>query len=336
MNQIAELPELLSKADGVIHLAGVNRPQDEADFEIGNSALTRTLCECLTKSDRRVPVVFSSSIQVESDHPYGRSKLAAEKAMEDYAISTGAPVMIFRLPNVFGKWTRTKYKTVVESFCSQVSRNLPVTISDPSSQIQLIYIDDVVAALVAALGSQPPGEPSYPEISRIHRIRLGELHDRITSFQADRENSRLPDLGDPLTKALYSTYLSFLPTDDFARPVDIKTDDRGWLFEFVKSDVAGQILVTKTKPGNTRGNHYHDSKVKKICVIRGKGLIRLRHVLGEEVIDYPVDDITIKTVDIPPGMTHSIKNTGDTEMVALFWVNEVFSPSHPDTFLDPL
>jgi UDP-2-acetamido-2,6-beta-L-arabino-hexul-4-ose reductase len=335
-NQIAELPEMLSKADAVIHLAGVNRPQNETEFETGNAGLTRALCECLAESGRRVPVVVSSSIQVERDNPYGRSKLAAEKAMAEYAESTGAPVLIFRLPNVFGKWTRPNYNTVVATFCHQVSRKLPVTISDPEAPLQLVYIDDVVAALIAAVDSQAAGGSSYPKVAPVHQIKLGELHERIASFQADREKSKLPDLGDPLTKVLYSTYLSFLAPDDFARAVDLKTDDRGWLFELVKSDTAGQIFVSKTRPGITRGNHYHDTKVEKFCVIQGKGVIRLRHVLAEEIIEYPVDDLNIQVVDIPPGLTHSIENTGDTEMITLFWANEIFTPSRPDTFFVPV
>jgi UDP-2-acetamido-2,6-beta-L-arabino-hexul-4-ose reductase len=335
-NQIAELPEMISKVDAVIHLAGVNRPQYETEFEIGNAGLTRSLCQCMALSGRRIPVVVSSSIQVVRDNPYGRSKLAAEKALEEYAESTGAPVVIFRLPNVFGKWTRPNYNTVVATFCHQVGRKLPVTISDPEAQLQLVYIDDVVAALIAAVDSHAPVGSSYPEVAPIYKIKLGVLHQRIASFQIDREKSKLPDLGDPLTKALYSTYLSFLPDDDFARAVDLKTDDRGWLFELVKSKAAGQIFVSKTRPGITRGNHYHDTKVEKFCVIQGKGVIRFRHVLGEEIIEYPVDDGVIKVVDIPPGLTHSIENTGEGEMITLFWSNEIFDPVRPDTFFIPV
>ena len=336
LNQVSELPAMLSIADAVIHLAGVNRPLNDSDFVAGNVGLTRVLCDYLASSGRRLPLVVSSSIQAERDNPYGRSKLAAEKALELYAETTGAPVLIFRLPNVFGKWTRANYNTVVATFCHNVSRKLPVILSDPDAQLQLVYIDDVVKALIAAADLQMPGGASYPKVTPIHEIKLGDLHARIISFQADREKSMLPDLSDPLTKALYSTYLSFLPVDDFARAVDLKTDDRGWLFELVKSKAAGQIFVSKTRPGITRGNHYHDTKVEKFCVIQGKGVIRFRPVLGEEIIEYPVDDRVIKLVDIPPGLTHSIENTGEGEMITLFWANEIFDPSRPDTFFIPV
>ncbi len=330
-NDPAELPGLVAKADAVIHLAGINRPENDADFETGNAGLTRTLCQALENDGRKIPLLMSSTIQVERDNPYGRSKLAAEEAALAYQERTGAPVHIYRLPNVFGKWTRPEYNTVVATFCHHLSRGLPVTMSAPDAPLRFVYIDDVVAEFVAvALGEKEVALP-YPVVSPEYAIRLGELHDKIVDFAETRRQSLIPDLADPFTKSLYSTYLSFLPEDELAYPVDLKTDDRGWLFELVKSKAGGQIFVSKTKPGITRGNHYHDSKVEKFCVIQGQGVIRFRHVLKDEVFEYPVGDSAIQVVDIPPGLTHSIENTGDTEMITLFWTNEIFDPARPDT-----
>lgn len=331
-----ELPGLVASADAVIHLAGVNRPKDEADFETGNAGLTRALCSALKADSRNIPVVMSSSIQVERDNPYGRSKLAAETAISEFANDTGSPVTIYRLPNVFGKWTKPNYNTVVATFCHNLSRDMPVTVNDPDACLRFVYIDDVVAEIISKVSSPMKPKASFSEVNPVHSVKLGQLHDRIVAFRHGRESGKLPDLADPLTKALYSTYLSFLATDDLARPVDLKTDDRGWLFELVKSEAAGQIFVSKTKPGITRGNHYHDTKVEKFCVIQGCGVIRFRHVLGEEIIEYPVDGETIKVVDIPPGLTHSIENTGESEMITLFWANEIFDPNRPDTYFVPV
>jgi len=331
-NSIEELPEMISRADVVIHLAGVNRPESEAEFESGNTRFTSLLCEGLKKDGRKLPLIVSSSIQAERDNPYGQSKLGAEKAAISYHEGEGAPVYLYRLPNVFGKWSRPEYNTVVATFCHNISRGLPVSINAPEALLQLVYVDDVVSEFVAVAMSEKSPEQPFPEIAPVHTILLQELYETIQSFEDNRRVSKLADLGDPLTKALYSTYLSFLPQGDFAYPVDLKTDDRGWLFELVKSEAAGQIFVSKTKPGITRGHHYHDSKVEKFCVISGKGIIRFRHVLEDEILSYPVDGESIQVVDIPPGLTHSIENTGDEEMITLFWANEIFDPSQPDTF----
>lgn len=329
----ADLRELVAGADAVIHLAGVNRPKVEAEFDTGNAGLTSELCAALAAAGRLVPLVMSSTIQVVQDNPYGRSKRAAEEAVLAYHRATNGPVSVFRLPNVFGKWSQPNYNTVVATFCHNISRGLPVTVSDPEAPLRFVYIDDVVTALVAAaLNERPAGDGPFAEVAPVHSIKLGELHDLIVSFRDVRERLLLPDLGNPLVKALYSTYLSFLDKNDYAYPANLNTDARGWLFELVKSGSAGQMFVSRTKPGITRGNHYHDTKVEKFCVIQGRGVIRFRHVLGREVIEYPVNDHEIKVVDIPPGMTHSIENVGDGDMITLFWASEIFDPEHPDTY----
>jgi len=328
-----ELADLTARADFVFHLAGVNRPKEEQEFVEGNTNLTRQLCDCLAAAGRRAPVVMSSSVQAELENAYGRSKKAAEDVILDYHAKTGAPVYVYRFPNVFGKWSRPNYNTVVATFCHNLSRGLPVQVSNPAHPLQFVYIDDIVRVFLdLAARSEHDRTTTRHEWEPVYSITLGELHNLLVSFQEGRKKSLLPDLSDPLTKYLYSTYVSFLDPDDLAYPVDLKTDDRGWLFELVKSPKAGQIFVSRTKPGITRGNHYHDTKIEKFCVIQGQGIIRFRHVWGNEIIEYPVDDRAIRVVDIPPGYTHSIENTGDGDMITLFWANEVFDPQRPDTY----
>lgn len=286
----------------------------------------------LASSGRKPVLVFSSSIQADLDNPYGASKKAAEEAVEEYQQRTGAPAYVFRLPNVFGKWSRPNYNTVVATFCYNISRGLPVQVSNRANPLKFVYVDDVVRAfLEIAAVLKPESALVRPEVKPVYETTLGDLHDLIASFKENRAKSLLPDLSDPFTKCLHSTYLSFCDMGELACDVDLKTDDRGWLFELVKSPAAGQIFVSRTKPGITRGNHYHDTKVEKFCVIQGEGVIRFRHVLGAEIVEYKVSDQRIQVVDIPPGYTHSIENTGSGEMITLFWANEIFDPRKPDT-----
>jgi UDP-2-acetamido-2,6-beta-L-arabino-hexul-4-ose reductase len=286
----------------------------------------------LAAAGRRTPVVLSSSIQAALDNPYGQSKRGAEEVLLEYHQTTGAPIYLYRFPNVFGKWSRPHYNTVVATFCHNISRGLPVEVSNRDHLIQFVYVDTVVQEFlkIAARDAHDPDTTRH-EVAEVHSIALGELHDLLVSFRENRQKSLLPDLSNPLVKYLYSTYLSFSDPEAFSYPVDLKTDERGWLFELVKSPFAGQVFVSRTKPGITRGNHYHDTKIEKFCVIQGEGLIRFRHVLGDDIIEYPVSDREIRIVDIPPGYTHSIENTGGSDMVTLFWANEIFDPQRPDT-----
>ena len=329
----AELEQLSARADIVFHLAGVNRPKNESEFAEGNANLTRQLCGYLTAAGSRVPLVFTSSVQAEMDNAYGRSKKEAEEAVLEYHRLTGAPVCIYRLSNIFGKWSRPDYNTVVATFCHNISRDLPVQMSDRKKILRFVYIDDVVRAfLEIADRAEHDSMATHCEVQPVYSIALGALHDLFVSFREGRKKSLLPDLSEPLTKYLYSTYVSFYDTGSLACPVDLKTDERGWLFELVKSPYAGQIFVSRTRPGITRGNHYHDTKIEKFCVIQGAGIIRFRHILNGEIIEYPVNDRTIRIVDIPPGYTHSIENIGTTDMMTLFWANEIFDPQRPDTY----
>jgi UDP-2-acetamido-2,6-beta-L-arabino-hexul-4-ose reductase len=328
-----ELPGLAAQADLVFHLAGINRPKEEKEFTEGNVDLTRHLCDSLAKTGRKTPLVLSSSIQAELDNPYGRSKREAEEVVLEYHQKTGAAVYVYRFPNVFGKWSRPNYNTVVATFCHNISRGLPVQVSNRGNVLRFVYIDDIIRAfLEIAARPEHKGQETRYDLQPVYTITLGELHDLLVSFRETRRQSLVPDLANPLLKSLYSTYVSFYEPNDLAYPVDLKTDERGWLFELVKSRSAGQIFVSRTKPGITRGNHYHDSKLEKFCVIQGEGVIRFRHVLQREIIEYPVNDREIKVVDIPPGYTHSIENTGTNDMLTLFWANEIFEPQRPDTY----
>lgn len=327
----ADLEAGLAAADVVYHLAGVNRPETEAEFEPGNAGLTREIVAILGRRGRTPPIVVPSSIQAELDNPYGRSKKAAEDALLDFNRRTGTPVCIYRLPGVFGKWSRPDYNTVVATFCHNIARGREIAVSDPNRELELVYIDDVVAAFLRHLDAPPAPERQRYTVGRSFRVTLGELAARIRRLHAIRGTLLVPDLHDELNRCLHATYLSFLPEDDFAAPVQLNADDRGWLFELIKSEHFGQIFVSRTRPGITRGNHYHDTKLEKFCVIAGRGVVRFRRVDADRVVEYPVDDRRITIVDIPPGYTHSLENTGDREMICLFWANQVFDPEHPDT-----
>ena len=330
---LADLPKLAARAELVFHLAGVNRPKEEREFTEGNVGLTQQLCDLLVGAGRRMPLVLSSSIQAEQENPYGRSKRAAEEVVLDYHRRTGAPVYIYRFPNVFGKWSRPNYNTVVATFCHNLTRALPVQISNRATTLRFVYVGDIIRAFLAiAARSEHDAATTRYDLEPVFSITLGELHDRLAAFQENRKRGLLPDLSDPFTKYLHSTFVSFCDSRDLAYPVDLKTDDRGWLFELIKSPSAGQIFVSRTRPGVTRGNHYHDTKLEKFCVIQGEGVIRFRHILRAEVIEYPVSDRDIRVVDIPPGYTHSIENTGSGDLLTLFWANEIFDPQQPDTY----
>jgi UDP-2-acetamido-2,6-beta-L-arabino-hexul-4-ose reductase len=328
-----ELAKLAGRAELVFHLAGVNRPKEEREFTEGNVDLTHELCSLLAASNRHPPLILSSSIQAEMDNPYGQSKRAAEDVVLDYHQRTSAPVYIYRFPNVFGKWSRPNYNTVVATFCHNISRGLPVQISNRANQLRFVYVDDVVREFLG-IANRPEHDSATTrfELQPVYSITLGELHDLLVSFRENRRKMLLPDLSSPLTRYLYSTYVSFYDPNDLACPVELKTDERGWLFELIKSPCAGQIFVSRTRPGITRGNHYHDTKIEKFCVIQGEGVIRFRHILGHDLTEYRVDDRTIRVVDIPPGYTHSIENTGPGDMLTLFWASEIFDPQRPDTY----
>lgn len=330
-------PELLDQAlaiaDAVFHLAGVNRPKDTAEFESGNAGFTRSVCSRLLDFGRSPVVVLSSSTQAALDNPYGQSKRQAEEEVEAYANAAQAPAVVFRLTNVFGKWCRPNYNSAVATFCHNIANDIPVTVSDPSYEMNLVYIDDVVAAFLRVLDGPPElGTCDRSEPGPWHTVTLGNLVHTLQEFRASRESLILTDYADPFKRKLYGTYLSYLPLDAFAYTLNKRSDARGSLAEFVKSSGSGQIFVSRTHPGITRGNHYHHTKTEKFLVVEGSGIVRFRRIDGAEVLEYAVSGDEYCVVDIPPGYTHSIENVGKGEMVTIFWASEVFDPEHADTF----
>ncbi|MEI6610015.1 MAG: NAD-dependent epimerase/dehydratase family protein [Deltaproteobacteria bacterium] len=347
-DQESLLDEGLAKADVIFHLAGVNRPEKPEDYAAGNAGFTQVLCERLSVLGRKPVIIFPSSIQAALDNPYGISKRKAEEALLDYAKQTSARVVIFRMKNVFGKWCRPNYNSGVATFCHNIARNLPITISDRVNEVNLVYVDDVCAAMMEAariLPSPPknfvPSSNSvYAEVAPFFKISLGALVDTIHSFKATRSSLQVPAFDDPFIYKLYATYLSYLEEADFAYGLDIKTDNRGSLAEFLKSPSFGQIFISRTKPGITRGNHYHHTKTEKFLVVQGEAIIRFRKI-GEvsrdqksDIIEYRVSGEEFRVVDIPPGYTHSIENVGDGELVTLFWAAEILNPEKPDTYFE--
>jgi UDP-2-acetamido-2,6-beta-L-arabino-hexul-4-ose reductase len=331
----SDLEAGLANADIILHLAGVNRPKNVDEFQVGNVRFTSEICRKLLAAGRKPKIVLSSSVQAESDNPYGISKRAAEGAIRDYAQQSGATGVVYRLKNLFGKWCRPNYNSVTATFCDNIAHGLPIQISDPSNLVDLTYIDDVVAAFLDELTDTRPGFRMAEPLPS-HEIKLGDLAALITSFRDSRQTLLLPNSSQPFVRCLYATYLSYLPTEAFAYALHIKTDDRGSLAEWIKQPGLGQIFISHTKPGVTRGNHYHHTKVEKFLVVEGEAMIRFRPIQGEQVIEYPVKGEEYKVVDIPPGYTHSIENVGSGDLVTLFWASEIFDPNRPDTLFDPV
>lgn len=331
-NTSADLERFAQECDFVFHLAGVNRPEKEEDFLKGNHGLVSELLSFLKKHGNRAPIVVTSSIQAERDNPYGRSKKAGEDLVFEYARQTGCDVFVYRLVNLFGKWSRPNYNSVVATFCHNIARNLEVQVNDPDAKLELCYIDDVLEEFKRASAGQPTQDGKFCRVPETHTVTVGELADKIRLFKESRQNFELPDMKDPLTKKLYSTYLSYLPEDGFSYQLKVNSDDRGSFTEFLRTRGHGQVSVNRSKPGITKGNHWHHTKNEKFLVVSGKGVIRLRKIGSDEVIEYFVDGNDMEVVDIPVGYTHNIENLGDTEMITIMWANELFDPEKPDTY----
>ena len=324
------------EANFVFHLAGVNRPKDQTEFMEGNFGFTSLLLDTLKKHGNNCPVMLSSSIQAELDNPYGVSKKAGEDLLFHYGKEVGADVLIYRFPNVFGKWCRPNYNSAVATFCNNIANDLPIQVNNRSANMTLVYIDDVAKELISALEGKPNRVGEFCMVPVEHKITLGEIVDLIYSFKESRGSLQIADLSDEFTKKLYSTYLSYLPVDGFSYPLKMNVDERGSFTEFLKSPDRGQVSINISKPGITKGQHWHHTKNEKFLVVSGKGVIRFRKIDEEKVYEYFVSGDKLEVVDIPVGYTHNIENLGDTDMVTVMWVNEVFDPEHPDTFFLPV
>ena len=325
-----ELHAALEQADAVVHLAGENRPTDEQAFADVNTGLTERVCQALTALGKTTPLLLASSAQAELDNPYGRSKLAAEYAVQALASVNGNPVIIFRLPGVFGKWCKPNYNSVVATFCHNKAHDLPVQINDASARIQLVYVDDVVNAFLASLLTHRFGAIRL-EVAPQYSVTLGELSNQIDAFKNCRNTLISERVGTGLIRALYSTYVSYLPKNKFAYEVPAYGDARGVFVEMLKTPDAGQFSFFTAHPGITRGGHYHHTKTEKFLVIKGKARFGFRHMLTNEVHYLETEGAKPQVVETVPGWTHDITNVGDDEMVVMLWANEIFDRANPDT-----
>lgn len=331
-NTDQELRKRLAVADFVYHLAGVNRPEREEEFQEVNVGLTARICEHLLSLGRATPIVFTSSVQVMLNNPYGRSKRRAQKVLLNYTEQSGARITVYTLPNVFGKWCRPNYNSVVATFCHNIARDLRISVRDPEHVLELVYIDDVVRHFIIDLDTSETGDWFCLEATPVHTISVMDLAELLFFFHEMRRTLRLPDMGDEFTRKLYSTYLSYLEPNQLIYALDKKCDDRGCLAEFVKSASAGQVFVSRTVPGAVRGGHYHDTKTEKFLVLEGHAIIRFRHVLSGETWQYGVFGEGMDVIDVPPGCSHYIENVGSGDLITLFWVSAVFDPQNPDTY----
>lgn len=348
----AELDEYCAKADFVFNLAGVNRPKDPSEYLAGNFGFASELLNSLKKHDNNCPVMLSSSLQAtligRYDGDYGRSKKAGEDLFFDYAEETGAKILVYRFPNLFGKWCRPNYNSAVATFCHNIANGLPITVSDRSIELELLYIDDLIAEMFDALSgnehhcvydglvamAKGNGKFCYAPIT--HKVTLGEIIDLLAEFSAQQQTLVIPEMPNgSFAKKLYSTYLSYLPKEKVGFPLKMNVDARGSFTELLKTEKCGQVSVNVSKPGITKGMHWHDSKWEFFIVVSGKGLIRERKIGSEEVFEFEVSSDKIEAVHMLPGYTHEIVNLSDTEnLVTVMWANEKFDPTKPDTYFE--
>lgn len=329
------LPEMVAQADFIFHLAGVNRPQDPKEFHVGNTDLTRTLCAAVRATGRAVPIIYTSSTQAAFDNPYGKSKRDAEDELLALHDQLAVPVWIFRLPNVFGKWAKPNYNSAVATFCHNIVRDLPITINDPDASITLVYVDDVVRKFIELMDGQVDGGP-FVEVQPQYPVKVGQLAEQLQAFRDSRQTMITEPVGTGLVRALYSTYLSYVPPEKFSYEVPKYGDPRGVFVEMLKTRDSGQFSYFTAHPGITRGGHYHHSKTEKFLVIKGSACFRFRHVVSGEFYELFTNGDQPQVVETVPGWTHDITNVGDDEMVVMLWANEIFDREHPDTYARPV
>lgn len=336
-----ELNEYCAKADFVFHLAGVNRPTNPEELMEGNFGFSSVLLDALKKHGNTCPVVLSSSVQATLEgrfagSEYGRSKKAGEELFFAYGKETGTDVLVYRFPNLFGKWCRPNYNSAIATFCYNTARGLPVQVNDPEVEMDLVYIDDLVEEMICALRGEPHRRADgYCTVPVHHETTLGHIAEVIQAFPELRGNLAVPQLDDPLTKKLYSTWLSYLPEESFIHDLEMNCDNRGSFTEIIRTSDRGQFSVNVSKPGITKGNHWHHTKNEKFVVVHGHGLIQLRQVGSDKIVEFEVSGDRIQVVEMIPGWTHNIINLSDTEdLVTFMWANEPFDPAKPDTFFE--
>lgn len=329
-HNVSELPAMLKGIDFVFHLAGVNRPKNQSEFNIGNTSLSEKLAESMIEIGCKAPVLYTSSIQAELDNPYGISKLAAENALLPLR-DLGNPIYIFRLPNVFGKWAKPNYNSAVATFCHNIANGIPIKINDPDATVNLVYIDDVIDHFLSLL-HRKGCDNEHQTVRPVYKISVGELADQLYRFRDSRQNLITECVGTGLVRALYATYLSYVRKENFTYDVAKHSDPRGDFVEMLKTPNAGQFSYFTAHPGVTRGGHYHHTKTEKFLVIKGTASFRFRHMETGEFHELKTSGNNPEIVETMPGWTHDVTNIGDEEMIVMLWANEIFDRNKPDTY----
>jgi UDP-2-acetamido-2,6-beta-L-arabino-hexul-4-ose reductase len=321
------LIEKVSKADFIFHLAGINRPLTEEEFIVGNIDLTSKIVSAVRSSKRQIPILFTSSTQASLDNAYGKSKSLAEKVLNDFYLESKNPIYIYRLPNVFGKWCRPNYNSVVATFCYNILNDQPIKVNDPASIVNLVYIDDVIEAFLNVLL-----QSSFKEVTPVYKVTVGEIRDLLLSFKTGRLNLMVDEVGSGFTRALYATYLSYYEFLNFKYPLKLNTDPRGSFVEILKTKDSGQVSFFTAHAGITRGVHYHHTKNEKFLVVKGEARFSFRHMITNEKHEIFVKGEVPEIVETIPGWTHDITNIGNDEMLVVIWANEIFDRNKPDTY----
>lgn len=316
----------------VFHLAGINRPNDQKEFLEGNFGFTSILLDNLKKYNNKSSFLLASSIQALLDNPYGISKKAGEDLLFRYNKETNSKVLIYRFPNVFGKWCKPNYNSAIATFSYNIARDLPIIVNDKNVEMKLIYIDDLVKELISALEGKENKQDDFCYVEPVHTVKLGDIINILYSFKESRISCLIPNTKDEFTKKLYASYLSYLPTDQFSYDLKMNVDNRGSFTEFLRTSDRGQVSINISKPGIVKGNHWHHTKNEKFLVVSGSGVVRFRNVNEHEVIEYYVSGEKLQVIDIPPGYTHNIENLGSIDMVTVMWANEQFNPEKSDTY----
>lgn len=330
----AKLRQFAAECSFVFHLAGVNRPENVSEFASGNTGFTQKLLSAFKESGNKAPVLVSSSVQAELDNPYGISKRESENAVFDYGRENGVRTCVYRLSNVFGKWCRPNYNSVVATFCHNIANGLPVTVNDENAALRLHYIDDVVNEFINAIDGGENRNGEFCVVEKIHEITVGQLAQMLERFRRERETLGVPKVDGEFEKALFSTYLTYLPTENLATDLTPHCDARGSFTELFRTPERGQISVNVTNPGITKGNHWHHTKCEKFIAVAGSGVIRLRKLGTSDVIEHRISAVNMQSVDIPCGYTHSIVNDGTEPLITVIWCNECFDPDNPDTYFE--
>ena len=324
------LKAYIKEVDFIFHLAGVNRPKDIEEFYTGNSSLTKTIVDTLIENNKTTSILLSSSTQSELDNDYGKSKKEAEKLLLNYTKQTNANIYIYKLPNVFGKWSKPNYNSVISTWCHNIANDLDIQVDDKNVELNLVYIDDVIKSFIDKLDNK--SDEQYFKIDTIYSKTLGQIEELLYKFKENRTNLIIPNVASGFERALYATYLSFLSMDNFSYSLNGHQDDRGTFYEIIKTLDSGQFSLSTTAPGIVRGGHYHHSKNEKFLVVRGEAIIEFRHIVTNEKISYNVSDKKMQVVEMIPGYTHNIKNIGDEEMILFLWANENYDQDNPDTY----